>query len=124
MVYPAWCAAKALARKGVHVTVVNARFAKPLDEALLRRLHREVPFLVTVEDHSVLGGFGSAVLECLAGEGELAPRVQVLGIPDQYQDHAERDALLRRHGIDADGIARAVLRLARRPDAPRPSPLR
>jgi 1-deoxy-D-xylulose-5-phosphate synthase len=124
MVYPAWCAAKALARKGVHVTVVNARFAKPLDEALLRRLHREVPFLVTVEDHSVLGGFGSAVLECLAGEGEPAPRVQVLGIPDQYQDHAERDALLRRHGIDADGIARAVLRLARRPDAPRPSPLR
>jgi 1-deoxy-D-xylulose-5-phosphate synthase len=124
MVYPAWCAAKALAHKGVHVTLVNARFAKPLDEALLRRLHREMPFVLTVEDHAVQGGFGSAVLECLAGEGEPAPRVEILGIPDAYQDHAERDTLLRRHGIDADGIARAALRLARRPDATRPAPLR
>jgi len=121
-VYPAWCAARALAKKGIKVTVVNARFAKPLDQALLRRLHRELPVLVTVEDHSVHGGFGSAVLECLAADGEGSPRVQVLGIPDEYQDHAERDALLARHGIDADGIAKTVARLVRNSNAARPHP--
>jgi len=128
-VYPAWCAARALAHRGIRATVVNARFAKPLDADLLRRLHRELPFLVTVEDHAALGGFGSAVLECLAADGEGAPRVRVLGIPDAYQDHADRDRLLARHGLDADGIARTVLELAGNPaaatepgDAARPRP--
>jgi 1-deoxy-D-xylulose-5-phosphate synthase len=121
-VYPAWCAARSLEHRGLRVTVVNARFAKPVDAELLVRLHRAQPFLVTVEDHSVHGGFGSAVLEALAAAGE-APRVRVLGIPDAYQDHAERDRLLARHGIDADGIARAVLAMREaRADAARPSP--
>ena len=121
-VYPAWCAAKALERQGVSITVVNARFAKPVDADLLVRLHRGLPFLVTVEDHSIHGGFGAAVLEALAAAGE-APRVRVLGIPDAYQDHAERDRLLARHGIDADGIARAVLAMREaRADAARPGP--
>jgi 1-deoxy-D-xylulose-5-phosphate synthase len=121
-VYPAWCAAKALERRGVRVTVVNARFAKPVDADLLVRLHRAQPFLVTVEDHSVVGGFGGAVLEALAAAGE-SPRVRVLGIPDAYQDHAERDRLLARHGIDADGIAGAVLAMREaRADAARPAP--
>ena len=111
-VYPAWCAAKALERRGIRATVVNARFAKPVDADLFRRLHRELPFLVTVEDHAAQGGFGSAVLECLAEGGETAPRVKVLGIPDAYQDHADRDRLLARHGLDADGIARTVIAMA------------
>ncbi|MHC4821323.1 MAG: 1-deoxy-D-xylulose-5-phosphate synthase, partial [Planctomycetota bacterium] len=113
-VYPAWCAAKALRKKGLDVTVVNARFAKPLDETLLRRLHRELPFLVTVEDHAVQGGFGSAVLECLADQSHRGGPVEVLGIPDEYQDHATRDAVLAKHGIDADGIASTVRRMHRR----------
>ncbi len=121
-VYPAWCAARALARKGVRVTLVNGRFAKPLDEALYRRLHRDLPFLVTVEDHAAQGGFGSAVLECLAAGGETGARVRVLGIPDAYQDHAERDTLLARHGLDADGIAAAVLEGLRETNAARPHP--
>jgi 1-deoxy-D-xylulose-5-phosphate synthase len=121
-VYPAWCAAKALERQGVRATVVNARFAKPLDGELLLRLHRELPFLVTVEDHAALGGFGSAVLECLAAAGE-SPRVTVLGLPDRYMEHAERDRLLARFGLDADGIARTVRqRIGSPADAPRPRP--
>jgi 1-deoxy-D-xylulose-5-phosphate synthase len=121
-VYPAWCAAKALERQGIRATVVNARFAKPIDAELLVKLHRSLPFLVTVEDHAVQGGFGSAVLEALAAAGE-TPRVRVLGIPDAYQDHAERDRLLARHGYDADGIADAVRTMARGPvGAPPPRP--
>ena len=121
-VYPAWCAAKALERQGVSITVVNARFAKPIDADLLVRLHRAQPFLVTVEDHSIHGGFGAAVLEALSAAGE-APRVRVLGIPDAYQDHAERDRLLARHGMDADGIARSVLAMREaRGHASRPGP--
>jgi 1-deoxy-D-xylulose-5-phosphate synthase len=111
-VYPAWCAAKALSRRGLKVTVVNARFCKPLDVDLFRRLHRELPFLVTVEDHAVQGGFGSAVLECLSGPGSATAPVKCLGIPDRYQDHAERDRLLALHGLDADGIVRTVLEMA------------
>jgi 1-deoxy-D-xylulose-5-phosphate synthase len=106
-VYPAWCAAKALEHEGIRVTVVNGRFAKPVDADLLVRLHRVLPFLVTVEDHAALGGFGSAVLEALAAAGE-APRVRVLGLPDQYLEHAERDRLMARFGLDADGIAATV----------------
>ncbi|MCK6481169.1 MAG: 1-deoxy-D-xylulose-5-phosphate synthase [Planctomycetes bacterium] len=126
-VYPAWCAARALRHRGIRATVVNMRFAKPLDAELVLRLHRELPFLVTVEDHAVQGGFGSAVLECLAGaggaEGTAAPRVRMLGIPDAYLDHAERDRLLARFGLDAAGIAAAVLEMAGSPDRaahPRP----
>jgi 1-deoxy-D-xylulose-5-phosphate synthase len=119
-VYPAWCAAKALEHQGIRATVVNARFAKPVDADLLARLHRALPFLVTVEDHAALGGFGSAVLEALVAAGE-TPRVRVLGIPDAYQDHAERDRLLARHGLDADGIAAAVRTMVGA-DAARPRP--
>ncbi len=121
-VYPAWCAAKALEHQGVRATVVNARFCKPVDAELLVRLHRSLPFLVTVEDHAATGGFGSAVLEALAAAGE-TPRVRVLGIPDAYQDHAERDRLLAKHGLDAEGIAQAVRQKMGSPaDAPRPRP--
>jgi 1-deoxy-D-xylulose-5-phosphate synthase len=121
-VYPAWCAAKALEHQGVRVTVVNGRFAKPVDAELLVRLHRELPFLVTVEDHAVIGGFGSAVLEALAAAGE-APRVRCLGLPDRYLEHAERDRLMARFGLDADGIAAAVRQLRECPaDAARPHP--
>jgi 1-deoxy-D-xylulose-5-phosphate synthase len=121
-VYPAWCAAKALERQGIAVTVVNGRFAKPVDRDLLVRLHRTLPFLVTVEDHAVAGGFGSAVLEALAAAGE-SPRVHGLGLPDRYLEHAERDRLLARFGLDADGIAATVVRLRETPaDAARPRP--
>ena len=121
-VYPAWCAAKALERQGIRATVVNARFAKPVDADLLVRLNRSLPFLVTVEDHAVQGGFGSAVLEALSAAGE-APRVTCLGLPDRYLDHAERDRLMARFGLDADGIAATVARLREASaDAARPRP--
>ncbi|WP_221089120.1 1-deoxy-D-xylulose-5-phosphate synthase [Deinococcus aquaedulcis] len=89
------------------VGVVNARFVKPLDETMLRELAHTARALVTVEDNTVVGGFGSAVLEFLNAEGLHTP-VRVLGIPDEFQEHATVDSVHARAGIDAQAI-RTVL---------------
>jgi 1-deoxy-D-xylulose-5-phosphate synthase len=90
-------------------TVVNMRFVKPLDEALLRELCASHEALVTIEDNVIMGGAGSAVLEWLAGEG-LSRQVLQLGLPDAFQEHASREDLLAEAGIDAAGIKAAVLK--------------
>jgi 1-deoxy-D-xylulose-5-phosphate synthase len=107
LVAPALEAARGLAKRGIDVAVVNARFAKPLDTEMIDTLAATRPFLVTAEEHMVAGGFGSAVLEHLSGRG-IPARVKVLGIPDEYQEHAGRGEILRRLGLDVDGIAGAV----------------
>ncbi|GMA14897.1 1-deoxy-D-xylulose-5-phosphate synthase [Deinococcus metallilatus] len=89
------------------VGVVNARFVKPLDEKMLREVAARARALVTVEDNTVVGGFGSAVLEALSGMGLRTP-VRVLGIPDEFQDHATVESVHARAGIDAPAI-RTVL---------------
>ncbi|GHF33494.1 1-deoxy-D-xylulose-5-phosphate synthase [Deinococcus metalli] len=89
------------------VGVVNARFVKPLDEAMLRDLARTARAIITVEDNTVVGGFGSAVLEFLNAE-HLAVPVRVLGIPDEFQEHATVESVHARAGIDAQAI-RTVL---------------
>lgn len=99
------------ARKAVQdlpqVGLVNARFVKPLDEEMLEYIGRTAKTIVTVEDHQKMGGFGSAVLEFLADRG-LSPKVRVLGIPDQFYDHAEVSSIHAQAGIDAQAI-RTVL---------------
>ncbi len=89
------------------VGVVNARFVKPLDEAMLRDVARSARAIITVEDNTVMGGFGSAVLEFLNAEGIKTP-VRVLGIPDEFQEHATVESVHARSGIDAQAI-RTVL---------------
>ncbi|MBX8465770.1 1-deoxy-D-xylulose-5-phosphate synthase [Deinococcus sp. RIT780] len=89
------------------VGVVNARFVKPLDEAMLREVARSARAIITVEDNTVVGGFGSAVLEFLNAEGIKTP-VRVLGIPDEFQEHATVESVHARSGIDAQAI-RTVL---------------
>ncbi len=89
------------------VGVVNARFVKPLDAVMLREVAGRARTLITVEDNTVLGGFGSAVLEFLNAEGLTVP-VQVLGIPDEFQEHATVESVHARAGIDAQAI-RTVL---------------
>ncbi|NOZ22385.1 MAG: 1-deoxy-D-xylulose-5-phosphate synthase [Planctomycetes bacterium] len=107
MVGPALAAAEWLAHDGLNVMVANMRFAKPLDETLLQKVLAEQPFCLTVEDHTVRGGFGSAVLEA-AADGGRARRVRLLGLPDEFIEHGPRDVLLKRLGLDAQGIASAV----------------
>jgi 1-deoxy-D-xylulose-5-phosphate synthase len=96
-------AAEQLRAAGLEATVVNARFSKPLDVKTLEELASTHPLLVTVEDHALAGGFGSAVLEAL-GSGPRA-RVVRMGLPDRFVEHGSRDELLRRYGLGAAQIA-------------------
>ncbi|MGD9588905.1 MAG: 1-deoxy-D-xylulose-5-phosphate synthase [Pyrinomonadaceae bacterium] len=109
MVMPALEAAERLASKGIQATVVNARFAKPLDNKLLERLAEEHDLIVTVEEAYLAGGFGSAVIEHLEEAG-LLEEVSVIrmGVPDEIVSHGDPKALLAGYGLDADGIAREV----------------
>jgi 1-deoxy-D-xylulose-5-phosphate synthase len=104
----ALAAAERLHEHGVSATVIDARFAKPLDEALLTEAAQRCGRVVTLEDHAACGGFGSAVLELLA---ETAPeaRVRVRGVPDAFVEHADADAQWRSAGIDAESIAETTL---------------
>src|SRR5690606_37074750 len=91
------------------LTVVNMRFIKPLDRALVLELARTHDGLVTIEDNVVAGGAGSAVSELLNAEG-IAMAVLQLGLPDAFQHHASREDLLAEAGIDAAGIRASLLR--------------
>lgn len=106
MVAPALKAARSLAEDGIECTVVNARFAKPLDTGLLLELGARIGRIVTVEEHALAGGFGSAVLEAL-NEGGVEARVKRLGIPDFFIEQATPDAQLKACGLSAEGIAAA-----------------
>jgi 1-deoxy-D-xylulose-5-phosphate synthase len=90
------------------LTVVNMRFVKPLDRALILELASTHEGFVTVEDNVVMGGAGSGVAELLHAENLQLPMLQ-LGLPDEFQHHASREQLLTEAGIDANGIRDAVL---------------
>jgi 1-deoxy-D-xylulose-5-phosphate synthase len=111
MVVEACRAADILAGEGLSVTVVNARFAKPLDEEILKKLSLDHHTLVTIEEHALAGGFGSAVLEVVADRGISFSRVIRFGIPDSFQTFGARERLLADCGLDARGIADRVLGL-------------
>jgi 1-deoxy-D-xylulose-5-phosphate synthase len=123
-VHPALEAAAELAGDGLSVAVLNARFAKPLDAARIVALASKVRAVVTVEEHALQGGFGSAVLEALAAAGVQRP-VRCLGVPDVIVEHGDPAAIRARLGLDAAGIARAVREatLRREPrEGPEPDP--
>jgi 1-deoxy-D-xylulose-5-phosphate synthase len=108
MVRPALEAAELLAQEGISLTVVNARFIKPLDRELLLELAGRLPLLVTVEENALAGGFGSAVLELLEGEGVTGSNLRRLGYPDRYIEQGEQPDLRAQYGLDAAGIAASV----------------
>lgn len=101
------------------LTVVNMRFIKPLDRALVLELARSHQGFVTLEDNVVAGGAGSGVAELLAAEGVTLP-VLHLGLPDAWQEHATREQLLAEAGLDAASVRAAVL--ARFPAVAAPAP--
>jgi 1-deoxy-D-xylulose-5-phosphate synthase len=88
-------------------SVVNMRFVKPLDRALVLELAASHDGLVTLEDNVVAGGAGSGVAELLAAEGIVMPILH-LGLPDAFQHHASREDLLAEAGLDAAGIRAAI----------------
>ncbi|HHX7016886.1 TPA: 1-deoxy-D-xylulose-5-phosphate synthase [Pseudomonas aeruginosa] len=93
--------------ESLDATVVDMRFVKPLDEALVRELAGSHELLVTIEENAVMGGAGSAVGEFLASEGLEVPLLQ-LGLPDYYVEHAKPREMLAECGLDAAGIEKAV----------------
>jgi 1-deoxy-D-xylulose-5-phosphate synthase len=95
--------------RALGLTVVNMRFVKPLDRALLMDLAKSHEGFVTIEDNVVMGGAGSGVAELLSAEGVTLP-VLHLGLPDEFQHHASREDLLAEAGIDAAGIRASVLK--------------
>ena len=102
MVAPALAAGEAL-----DATVVNMRFVKPVDTQLLKELARSHDGFVTIEEHVVMGGAGSAVTEALSAAGIVKPVLQ-LGLPDRFIDHGEQSQLLRREGLDGAGIEASI----------------
>ena len=105
-------AADLLAVEGIEVTVVNARFAKPVDSEMVRRAVESGRPVVTVEDHSITGGFGTAVLERASEMGLVLRSFQRLGIPaDRFIAHGSRVGQLAEVGIDATGIAATLQKM-------------
>ncbi len=100
-------ACKKLAADGLNPAHYDMRFAKPLDEQLLREIAAKFNKIITVEDGTIVGGFGSAVLEFLAANN-YTPDVKMLGIPDVIIEHGKPEELHRECGYDAQGIAETV----------------
>ncbi len=110
-VAPAIAAAQELALSRIEATVVNARFAKPLDCELIIDVASHVKNLVTVEENTLSGGFGSSVIELLQKSGMGGIQVKSIGIPDEFVEQGSQATLRSRYGLDTNGIARQVLSL-------------
>jgi 1-deoxy-D-xylulose-5-phosphate synthase len=108
----ALAAAEQLAGQGIGLTVASARFAKPLDGECLARLLAEHPWVMTLEDHTAPGGFGSAVLEAAADRGLDARRIHRVAVADALIEHAGRAAQLAAAGLTAEKIAECAKSLA------------
>ncbi len=105
-------AADALSADGIAATVWDVRCVKPLDEAMIADAIGH-PAVVTVEDGYKAGGAGSLMASAirLACDDRTVPRVEILGVPTEYIDHATVDTIMARFGLDADGIVASARRV-------------
>jgi 1-deoxy-D-xylulose-5-phosphate synthase len=108
MVYPAMATAGLLQERGVRAAVINARFLRPLDEALIAPLARRTGRVVTMEEGCLAGGFGAAVVEALSDQEVLVPVLR-LGIPDVLVDHATPDQSKTTLGLTPARMAERIL---------------
>jgi 1-deoxy-D-xylulose-5-phosphate synthase len=111
MVYPAIDASSQLLEEGIEVEVVNARFVKPLDQKMLTDILDEFDKVITIEENSLLGGFGSAILEFAEEHNFNHALIKRMGIPDEFIQHGSRNQLLSMLGLDKNGIIQAVKRM-------------
>ncbi len=107
MVYPSLESAERLTASGIHATVINARFMKPLDQELICCLASEKQFLVTVEEGTECGGFGSAVAALLQ-DRRIPTSVVRIAVPDRIIPHGAPNLLHAKYGLDADGIVEKI----------------
>ncbi|HYH06894.1 MAG TPA: 1-deoxy-D-xylulose-5-phosphate synthase [Thermoanaerobaculia bacterium] len=107
-VYPALAAAEILAKEDINVTVINARFIKPLDEELIAKYCQPNSYVITVEEGSLAGGFGSAIMERCAELGLHNVQFHSIAIPDEYVHHGAQDVLRAQYDLHPEGIAKRV----------------
>ena len=117
MVLPALRAAEALYKEGMDLEVVNASTIKPLDKNFLRMLGRERKPVFTLEEHTVIGGFGSAVIEYQA-EAQLGLTLYPMGVKDQFIPHGDHESLLQYLELDRDSLRRNILRCLQKTENP------
>jgi len=108
MVHPAIEAAKQLEKSNVSACVVNVRFVKPLDVETILANTSQNAYVVTVEEGTLSGGFGSAILELLADAKRTNPVLRI-GLPDKFIEHGKRDQILDLFGLNSNGINDKVL---------------
>jgi len=107
-VWPSMKAAEILAAEGIEVAVVNARFIKPLDDELIQRFCKPGTKVITVEEGSLAGGFGAAIMERCEQLGITNVDFHRIGIPDEYVHHGAQDVLRAQYDLHAEGIAKRV----------------
>jgi 1-deoxy-D-xylulose-5-phosphate synthase len=107
MVHEMNLAMRALEQHGIHLTLVNARFVKPFDTAILKHVRDTARTVITVEENSLRGGFGEAIARYLLDNGYQGT-FKSLGIPDRFITHGSRSELLRELDLDAEGLAKTV----------------
>jgi len=101
-------AAKKLKAEGLDIGVINARFVKPLDKEVILKAVETLPVVVTVEEGTVEGGFGSAVLEAANAAGLDTRNIVRRGIPDRFIEHGDRNELLSDCGLSPDKLVAAI----------------
>ncbi|QGY44434.1 1-deoxy-D-xylulose-5-phosphate synthase [Maribellus comscasis] len=106
-------AVESLSGEGVSAAHYDMRFVKPLDEEILTQVFKKFKTIITVEDGTVKGGFGSAVLEFMAENG-FSNQIKIMGIPDRFIEHGTPEDLYKECGIDAKGIKTSVLEILKK----------
>ncbi|MFB0528151.1 MAG: 1-deoxy-D-xylulose-5-phosphate synthase [bacterium] len=104
-VHPCLLAQQRLEAEGTRASLVNMRFVKPLDEELIKKIVKKVHKIVTVEENTLSGGFGSGIKELLATDNV---RILSIGLPDRFIEHGSREELRDKYGLTADKIAERV----------------
>ena len=112
-VWPSVDAANALAKEGIEAAVINGRFIKPLDDELIRRFCVPGAKIVTVEEGSLAGGFGAAIMERAQELGITGVDYHRIGIPDEYVHHGAQDVLRAQYDLHAEGITKRVREFVR-----------
>ena len=107
-------AAERLREDGLDVGVINARFAKPIDQATIFKALEESGFVIAVEENSICGGFGSAILEAANAHSINTSHLRCLGVPDRFIEHGEREELLADIGLDVEGLVATAMAMSDR----------
>lgn len=114
MVQVALEASEILNEKGINAAVINARFVKPLDIDLITSYAKRTRIVITLEENTTCGGFGSAVLELLSAKEIDGVRVRMIGIPDIFVEHGKPSILRENYGLTTDTVVETVIRERRR----------